>query len=250
MDKLRELERRVQQGETRLLPQLEHYYKRLGFSVTEIERRINQFLENFEIEQSYESELDVIQNFVKKLNLFPESQFLKERFVSLFEKNLDFLHENNIYINKILGCGLNGCAFETSNENLVAKVTNNSAELDLTFYLFNNSDNPMLKGFAQISDIQIFPNQISFLPYYLVIKERVIPLTKAVDISTLIEFDEAFIQGFTPKNFPFNTTFLYRSLDYFKNKKEILVDLKPSNMGVTEEGDVVIFDAARLKSIY
>lgn len=164
--------------------------------------------------------------------------------------NWDFLQNYNIDFTTLLGCGGNGCIFPID-DHWVAKFTFDDLEVNAFNYILESDDRLLTRGFVDVASIIELDKHEKLDQAYLIIREYVEPVTTVLDHTQISVLDEAIYYlahgeiRETLKQWMkrINATDLVNSLTQLREQKIEIGDIKMSNLGVTNDNRVVIFDA-------
>ena len=175
----------------------------------------------------------------------------------------DYLKAQGIKLDRILGCGTFGCAFETQDTNVIAKLTFDNHEINL-FEKLASLKAP-LPGIADIYEIipmqgVPIPEEDGYtLDYFLVFREAVDPLKdkkikdKIARVAYLynaahnpnwIEYDvPSVFETLSNEEFDFLRSFI-DTLKFLSDRDIVISDIRPPNVGYSRlTGELVLFDA-------
>jgi hypothetical protein len=171
--------------------------------------------------------LEILKSIWKESNLEDLNKFIDYNWEQLIDLGIDFSKG-------ILGCGGSGCVFKTF-EGLVAKITLDSKEIDFLTEVSRIGPDviPYIEDIYKIDE------------FYIILREELYLLEGelAEDFVLLardyrgMKFNE-FLNQIHREEF----TSLVENLHNLHNKNIVVMDFKFHNVGLTENGNIVIFD--------
>lgn len=190
--------------------------------------------------------------------LIPLEFFGEDALINGIDLNWNVVKEQGIRLTRLLGCGGLGCAFETLDKDWIAKFTTDYSEVKLFETIEKlRADGFILDGFVAIKDI-IHLDKVAYSDTEddyldLIIKENVTPIEKLglsdADIEATREAIHYLLWGESPyhkrriSHLDFDTDPLAESLRTLSSEGIDVYDIKISNIGLTKDRRIVVFDA-------
>jgi len=197
---------------------------------------------------------DNLEGLEQALNEY-EGFYDMEELLETLKYNWDFIQKyySDIDFTTILGCGGMGCAFPIDDQ-WTAKITFDEKEINAFAYLLGCNDLSITRGFVDIKEIIELERAPGCDLACIIIKEHIEPITEALPKEEVIILNEALyriswgeLHGTYKQRLEqidtVDTTDLFNTMTQLREQKIEIGDIKITNLGVTNDGRVVIFDA-------